>query len=199
MKQITPAEKLLQEIKGCSECAAHLPLGPRPVLQFSANSKILIIGQAPGKSVHETGIAWNDKSGDNLRSWLGVTPEEFYSADYFALVPMGFCYPGKGKNGDLPPRPECAPLWHNKIMTLLQNVQITILIGQFSQKYYLCNDGRESLTENIRQFRQFLPRYFPLPHPSPRNNIWQAKHPWFKKDVIPELQNLVARYIRKKK
>lgn len=183
-------DDLLCDIKACTLCKEHLPLGPNPVVQGSLKSRMVIIGQAPGKIVHETSIPWNDKSGDNLRSWLGVDRETFYDPAMIALIPMGFCYPGRGKSGDLPPRPECAPLWHPKLLTFMKEVKFTILVGNYAQAYYL--KEKRNLTDTVREYKKYLPDYFPLPHPSPRNNIWQAKNPWFKKDVLPTLQNRVA-------
>ncbi|NOT37023.1 MAG: uracil-DNA glycosylase family protein [Saprospiraceae bacterium] len=188
-------KNLLLQIKNCRECEKHLANGVNPVIAASSKSKIVIIGQAPGRIVHTTGIPWNDKSGDNLRSWLGVEKDSFYDTENFALMPMGFCYPGTGKSGDLPPRPECAPLWHNKLLTVMKDVKLILLIGQYSQNYYLKNNAKESLTETVRNFRNYKPKFFPLPHPSPRNNIWQAKNKWFDSEVIPELQEVVRKIL----
>ena len=184
-------KQLLQKIRSCTACAEHLPLGPRPVLQASPRSKVIIIGQAPGKVVHGSGIPWDDKSGDNLRAWLGVRSEQFYDPDHFALVPMGFCYPGRGTSGDLPPRPECAPLWHAKLFAAMKNVTLIVLIGQHAHEHYLGDRAKPSLTETVKHFNDYLPTYFPLVHPSPRNNIWQAKNPWFRERVLPELRQCI--------
>lgn len=184
-------KQLLTSIRACTVCAKHLPLGPRPILQASAKSRIVIIGQAPGRIVHGTGIPWDDKSGDNLRAWLGVSKEQFYDPDLFALVPMGFCYPGKGTSGDLPPRPECAPLWHVQVMKAMKHVRLTILIGQYAHAHYLGDRACPSLTETVKAFKDHLPEFFPLVHPSPRNNIWQAKNTWFGKAVLPALRKSV--------
>ena len=181
-------KKLLQQIKDCKECKKHLPLGPNPVVAASPQSRIIVIGQAPGRIVHETGIPWNDKSGDNLRTWLGVEKEAFYNTGLFALMPMGFCFPGTGKSGDLPPRPECAPLWHGQLLQRMPHVKLILLIGSYAQDYYLGDRMKESLTDTVRHFKTYLPKYFPLPHPSPRNNIWQAKNDWFKSEVLPALK-----------
>ncbi len=181
-------KKLLQQIRDCTVCQNHLAAGVRPIVAADPKSKIIIIGQAPGKIVHTTGIPWNDKSGDNLRNWLGVTKEVFYNPAQFALMPMGFCYPGKGKSGDLPPRPECAPLWHQQLLKKMPHATLVILIGQYAQQYYLGNAVKATLTDSVQQFKTYLPRYFVLPHPSPRNNIWQAKNPWFAQTVLPELK-----------
>lgn len=185
-------QSLLQDIANCTVCSEHLALGPRPVVQASPKSKLVIIGQAPGLAVHKSGIPWQDKSGDTLRAWLGMDEETFYNPDHVALIPMGFCYPGKGKSGDLPPRKECAPLWHDALLDKMSNVQLTLLIGSYAQGCYLEKRAHKTLTETVRHFKDYLPRFFVLPHPSPRNNIWQAKNPWFKADVLPALKQLIA-------
>lgn len=184
-------ENLLHEIKDCKVCSEHLALGPRPVVSVSPNSKILIIGQAPGTKVHASGIPWDDASGKNLRKWLGVTNEQFYDTNLFGIVPMGFCYPGKGKSGDLPPRPECAPLWHNQILGRLKEVKLTLLIGQYAQAYYLEKGREKTLTETVENFKAYLPKFLPLVHPSPRNGIWMRKNPWFEAEAVPYLQSRV--------
>ncbi|MEQ8904191.1 uracil-DNA glycosylase family protein [Ekhidna sp.] len=166
---------------------------PRPVVSASAQSKILIIGQAPGRKVHESGVPWDDPSGNNLREWTGLSNEVFYDSKIVALVPMGFCYPGSGKSGDLPPRPECAPLWHEKLLAQCKSIQLTLLIGQYAQKYYLGKNAKKTLTETVRSFKDYLPNYMPLPHPSPRNRIWMKKNPWFEEDLIPELKTLIRK------
>lgn len=191
MSQLQPMKALLADIRACTVCAGHLPLGPRPVLQASPRSRVIIIGQAPGHIVHSTGIPWDDKSGDNLRAWLDVSKEQFYNADLFALVPMGFCYPGKGTSGDLPPRPECAPLWHEKLHGAMKQAKLTILVGQYAHASYLADRAKASLTETVKHFKDYMPAFFPLVHPSPRNNIWQAKNPWFRKEVLPALKKSV--------
>lgn len=183
---------LLQAIKQCKFCEPNLPWGANPVMLAGAQSKIIIIGQAPGKRVHQTNIPWNDKSGDNLRNWLGVDKELFYDTTVFALMPMGFCYPGTGKNGDLPPRKECAPLWHPQLLENMKEKKIFLLIGAYAQNHYLGKNAKFSLTETVKNYNDYLPSFFPLPHPSPRNNIWQAKNPWFKAEVIPALKNIIS-------
>jgi uracil-DNA glycosylase len=145
--------------------------------------------------VHESGIPWDDKSGDNLRKWMDVNKETFYNPQKIAIIPMGFCFPGKGKSGDLPPRKECAPLWHHPLLEKMKNVELTLLIGKYAQDYYL--HEKTSLTETVRNFKQYLPKYLVLPHPSPRNNIWQTKNEWFKQDVIPEMQDLIKALLKK--
>ena len=181
---------LLEEVRACQACADDLPLGPRPVLRAAASSKILIIGQAPGTRVHASGIPWDDPSGDRLRLWLGLDKEQFYDEQQLAIVPMGFCYPGKGKSGDLPPRKECAELWHDKIMAELPAVELTLLIGQYAQNHYL-DTGKETLTERVKRWQDFLPSHIPLPHPSPRNQIWLKKNAWFEQDVVPFIRTRV--------
>ena len=187
--------ELLKEIRSCTVCAPFLELGANPVLSAHSKSKIIIIGQAPGLRVHKSGIPWDDKSGDNLRAWMGIDKETFYNPEHIAIIPMGFCYPGKGKSGDLPPRKECAPLWHEKLLSRMNNVQLTILVGQYAQGYYLKEKAERTLTETVKNFKNYQPEFFVLPHPSPRNNIWQAKNTWFANDVLPELKKAVSEAI----
>jgi len=182
--------KLIAQVKNCTICENYLQ--PNPIVSISKHSKILIIGQAPGQTVHKTGIPWNDKSGDNLRAWLGVDKTIFYDNKIFGLMPMGFCYPGTGKNGDLPPRTECAPYWHSQFLARIKSIQLTLLIGQYAQNYYLKNNTKETLTETVKNYKSYLPQYIVLPHPSPRNNIWMAKNEWFEKDVLPILKNKIS-------
>jgi len=184
-------EQLLSQIRSCTHCKEHLPLGPRPIVAAHPESKIAIIGQAPGTKVHQTGIPWDDPSGKQLRKWLGVSDGQFYDERLFAIVPMGFCYPGKGKSGDLPPRPECAPQWHAPLMEQMPNLKLVILIGQYAQKHYLRDDMKGNLTETVKNYREFLPEYFVLPHPSPRNRFWLSKNPWFEEEVLPDLKKKV--------
>lgn len=184
-------EKLLAEIRSCKVCSNYLPYPPKPILQASKNARIVIIGQAPGQKVQNSGIPWDDQSGNELRRWLGVTKEQFYDASLFALIPMGFCYPGKGTSGDLPPRPECAPLWHQVLLSDMPQHQLIILIGKYSQDYYLKDTAKQSLTETVRSYQKYLPAYLPLVHPSPRNRIWQRKNPWFEIEIVAFLQQLV--------
>lgn len=181
-------EDLLSEIRNCTTCNGLLPNAPKPVVHASAKSKIVVIGQAPGRKVQESGIPWDDASGNNLRDWMGVDKETFYNDTLFALMPMGFCYPGTGKSGDLPPRRECAPMWHQQIINSMPEVKLTLLIGQYAQKYYLKNMAKKNLTETVKNFHEYMPEYFPLPHPSPRNNIWLKKNQWFKLDLLPILK-----------
>ena len=187
---------LLQEIRKCTLCEGYLPLQPKPVCSFSEESKILIVGQAPGIKVHNSGIPWDDASGNRLREWLGVSCEEFYNTRNFAIVPMGFCYPGKGISGDLPPRPECAKKWMHLILSILKQRKFTILIGQYAQRYFLGGKKKDTLTETVRSWRDYSPEYIPLPHPSPRNNIWLRKNPWLTTEVIPDLEKTIQAILR---
>ena len=187
--------QLLQQIKQCTVCVPHLDLGANPVVSANLNSKIVIIGQAPGTKVHTSGIPWDDASGKQLRKWLNVSNEDFYNVDNFAIVPMGFCYPGKGTSGDKPPRKECAPLWHQQLLDKMPNVKMIILIGMYAQNYYLKDKAKRTLTETVDNYPAFLPKYFVLPHPSPRNRFWLTKNPWFEKNVIPTLQQKIKEII----
>ncbi len=182
---------LLKQIRGCEICAAHLPAGPRPVLTAHRDARVLVIGQAPGARVHASGVPWDDPSGERLRDWLGVDREAFYDERRFALVPMGFCYPGKGKSGDLPPRPECADEWHADVLRFLPGVRLTILLSQYAHARYLGERRKKTLTETVRAWREYTPKRLPLPHPSPRNNIWLRKNPWFEDEVVPYLRRRV--------
>lgn len=191
----TMAEKLTQKVKTCTICAEHLPLGPRPVIQFHSKAIILIAGQAPGKRVHETGIPFYDPSGDRLRTWMGVTRETFYDTQKIAILPMGFCYPGTGKSGDLPPRPECAEHWRKKLLAQLPNIKLTLVIGQYALDWHLGERQKENLTQTVRAWKEYWPDMLVLPHPSPRNNIWLKKNPWFEKDVVPKLANQIGKLL----
>ena len=189
-------QRLISEIKKCTFCEPHLDLGAKPIVSFTENSKILLISQAPGRIAHEKNLAWNDASGKVLRKWLNISFDDFYNPDNFAILPLGFCYPGKGKTGDKPPRKECAPLWHKKIMQDFKNVKLKVLIGGYSQNYYLPKFKKQNLTDKVQNYQQYLPEFFVLPHPSPRNRFWMQKNPWFEKGVIPELQERVASIIK---
>ncbi len=182
---------LLNKIRRCEVCKDHLPLGPRPVVQLNPYSKIIIISQAPGRRVHETGIPWNDASGRKLREWLNVDEATFYDPLFFSIMPMGFCYPGKGISGDLSPRPECGPLWHPQIFKNFKSAPLILLIGQYAQQHYLKKDCKSNLTETVRSYKEYLPKYFPLPHPSPRNQNWVKINPWFMEKAIPELRKRI--------
>ncbi len=185
---------LLTEIRQCQVCLSHLVNGVNPVLSAHSKSKIAIIGQAPGSIVHRTGIPWDDKSGERLRQWLDVDNDTFYNPEIFAIIPMGFCYPGKGKSGDLPPRKECAPLWHKRLFDKMPELELFILIGTYAQAYYL-DERKKTLTETVKNFHEYLPQYLPLPHPSPRNNIWLKKNDWFERDLVPILQQKVKTFV----
>ena len=185
------AEILLKAVRACTLCASYLPMGPRPVLQLHPAARLLIVGQAPGIKVHQTGIAFNDASGERLRAWLGIDKTVFYDPKRVALIPMGFCYPGTGKSGDLPPRPECAPTWRAQLLAQLPNVVLTLVIGQYAQAWHLRDTQKATLTETVRAWREYWPSTLPLPHPSPRNNIWLKRNAWFGDEVLPILQQSV--------
>jgi uracil-DNA glycosylase len=179
---------LLKEVRACTICAAHLPLGPRPVLQVDAKARILIVGQAPGSKVHASGVPFDDASGDRLRQWMGVERALFYDSKTVAILPMGFCYPGTGKSGDLPPRRECAPQWRAPLLAAMPNIELTLVIGQYAIAWHLPDVSATNLTETVRAWREHWPAVLPLPHPSPRNNIWLKANPWFNDEVVPMLQ-----------
>ena len=181
-------EMLAEHIRACTVCAAELALGPRPIVQMSATSRIVIIGQAPGARVHASGIPWNDASGDVLRGWTGLSQADFYDPAKVALMPMGFCYPGTGPSGDLPPRTECAPLWHDRVLALLPPDRLTLLVGGYAQARYLAGARRATLTEAVRGFAAFGPDQIPLPHPSWRSRGWMTRNPWFATEVLPSLR-----------
>ena len=183
---------LLDEVRGCRVCAEELPLGPRPVLRASATARLLLIGQAPGTKVHASGMPWTDASGERLRDWLDLDSATFYDESRVAIVPMGFCYPGVlPRGGDKPPRPECAPLWHPRVTAALPRIALTVLIGQYAHAWYLGDRNRRTLTETVAAWRAYLPRFFPIPHPSWRTRGWQAKNPWFDAELLPELRRRV--------
>ena len=190
------AEALKREISGCTLCAEHLPLGVRPVVSFSSASRLLIIGQAPGSKVHASGIPWDDASGDRLREWTGLTKAQMYDPDRVALVPMGFCYPGKASGGDKPPRPECAPTWHERVWAELPAERLTLLVGTYAQRAYLPETKNWTMLERIQRWREFLPQFFPLPHPAWRSTLFMRDHPWFEAEVLPALRREVAQRIR---
>jgi len=188
-------DALLAEIRSCKACAAHLPLGPRPVVQASASARLLIVGQAPSMTVHATGLPWNDKSGEQLRRWLRIEREVFYDATQVAIMPMGYCYPGRGSSGDLPPRRECAELWHARLLAQMRNIELTLLIGQYAQRHFLRAARKSNVTETVEAFSAYAPHFIPLPHPSPRNTGWFKHHPWFESDVLPVLRERVRQLI----
>ena len=188
-------EDLLLKISKCRVCEQSLELGTRPIITANPKSKIVIIGQAPGLAVHNSGIPWDDKSGDSLRNWMQVDKTTFYDPKQIALIPMAFCYPGRGKSGDLPPRKECAPLWHHQLLAQMSEVKLIVLVGRYAQVYYLKDQAKSTLTETVQSFEEYLPNYFVLPHPSPRNNIWQAKNEWFGIEVIPRLQTEIKKHL----
>jgi uracil-DNA glycosylase len=182
---------LLREVRACRLCEAALPLGPRPVLQASAGARLLIVGQAPGTRVHASGVPWSDASGRRLREWLQLDEATFYDAGRVAILPMGLCYPGRAGSGDAPPRPECRRTWHPRLLPLLPDVELVLLIGQYAQAYFLGGDRKATLTDTVRAWRDYLPRYLPLPHPSPRNVAWFKANPWFEADVLPTVRGRV--------
>ena len=188
---MTKMDVLLSEMRACRLCQAELPLGPRPIVRASTTAKILIVGQAPGRRVHESGIPWNDPSGDRLRLWLQLTREQFYDEGQIAILPIGLCFPGSGPRGDAPPRPECAPLWHPKLRVLLPKVGLSLLIGQYAQAYYLGKRRKKTLRETVLAYTEYLPEFLPLPHPSPRNQLWLKQNPWFVQEVVPLLRTRV--------
>ncbi len=190
-------QSLLAEIRACTHCAPVLPLGPNPIIAASGRTRVLLVSQAPGRLAHLSSVPFDDPSGRLLREWLDVDEPTFYDPDNFAIVPMGFCYPGKGKGGDQPPRPECAEIWRARLDAALPDDAVKLLIGQYAQKYYLGKSRRRNLTETVRNFRDYLPDFFPLPHPSPRNGIWQRKNPWFTEEVVPALREVVGPLINR--
>ncbi|ODS58670.1 MAG: uracil-DNA glycosylase [Acidobacteria bacterium SCN 69-37] len=183
---------LLGDIRACQLCAADLPYGPRPIVQAGRQARLCIVGQAPGRKVHETGIPWNDASGRRLREWIGLSPAQFYDPEKVAIVPMAFCYPGKAAAGDKPPRPECAPRWHARLLAELPHVQLMLLVGLYAQVSYLGAGRKATLTDTVRAWREYLPiGRLPLPHPSPRNQLWLVRNPWFETDLVPTIQAAV--------
>lgn len=192
MSQPKTLDQLFNDVRQCRMCEPHLPLGANPIVRGKPSATLLIIGQAPGTRVHQTGIPWNDPSGVRLRKWLEMDEQDFYDENQVAIIPMGFCYPGKGKSGDLPPRRECAPTWHQRILSLLPNIRTTLLIGNYAQQYYL-KDKPNTLTETVKLWQHWAPTYFPLPHPSPRNTLWLKKNPWFEQHELPAIRALLKR------
>ncbi len=191
----TNLNSLVTDIRACTLCEAQLPHGVRPVVQVNTKAKILIAGQAPGRRVHASGIPFDDPSGVRLRDWMGVTPKQFYNPDLFAIVPMGFCYPGTGKSGDLPPRPECAATWRARLLQQLPNIETTLVIGKYAQDYHF-GKGHPTLTGLVKDWQSHWPNRLPLPHPNPRNNLWLKKNPWFETEVVPVMREHVGLLIK---
>jgi uracil-DNA glycosylase len=184
-------DALLTAVRDCRACEAHLPLGPRPVLRAGETARILVVGQAPGVRVHTTGIPWGDPSGERLRAWMGVDKDVFYDESRVAIIPMGYCYPGRGNGGDMPPRRECASLWLDHLLAKLPRIELTLLIGQYAQRHFLASRRKPSLAETAKAWRQYAPQYIPLPHPSPRNQPWFKRHVWFEEQLVPMLQSRI--------
>lgn len=189
-------EEILKKIEKCNICTS-LPYGPKPILQVHSNAKILIIGQAPGVKAHQSGVPWDDASGERLREWMNISKEIFYDKSLIAILPMGLCYPGKGEKGDLPPRSECYPKWHEMVIKSLPHLELILLIGSYSQNIYLKKIKKKSLTDTVRSYAEYGPRHFPLPHPSPLNNIWLSKNKWFAEEVLPAFKLKIRNIIKK--
>ncbi len=196
MPRASAFERLCREARACRICEQHLPLGPRPVFLVGAGARLLIVGQAPGRRVHETGIPWNDPSGAELRAWLALDRAAFYDTRRIAIVPSGLCYPGTVEGADLPPRPECAPIWQPRFRAALPNVRLTLLVGSYAQAYWLGARRKRTLAETVRAFKEYAPEYFPLPHPSWRNRGWVKRNRWFEREVVPALRRQVRRALR---
>ena len=189
-------DRLFAEIRGCTVCAEHLPLGPRPVVRGSTTARLLIVSQAPGTKFHETGLSFNDRSGDRLRQWLGLDRDTFYDERRVAIMGMGFCYPGRdAKGGDRPPRPECAPLWHARLLAELVSVELTLLVGSYAIDYYLGAEAKRSMTATVEAWRDYAPRFLPLPHPSWRTTLFEKRNPWFEKKLLPDARRRVKALI----
>lgn len=189
-------DDIVGKARACRLCAAHLPLGPRPVFQIGGAAKILIAGQAPGRKVHDFGIPFDDASGERLRAWMGIDAAAFYDPSKIAILPMGFCYPGAGTSGDLPPRQECAPEWRVRLLNLMPAIELTLVIGQYALDWHLETAQKASLTQTVQNWKQYGPARLPLPHPSPRNNIWLKKNPWFEAEIVPKLRRKVGSLLR---
>jgi uracil-DNA glycosylase len=185
-------DALLAHVRRCRACEGHLPLGPRPVLQAKESARILVVGQAPGLRAHTSGIPWDDASGERLRSWMGIGKEIFHDESRVAIIPMGFCYPGRGKSGDKPPRPECAGIWLDHLLAKMPKIELTLLIGQYAQRHFLGPLRKSSLAETTKAWQEYGPRLVPLPHPSPRNQPWFRQHPWFECELIPVLRKRIG-------
>lgn len=196
-RSIAATDSLLKEVRACQLCAPVLPLGPRPILQVHPHARILIAGQAPGSKVHESGVPFDDASGNRLREWMGIDKATFYDPKRIAILPMGFCYPGTGSSGDMPPRPECAVAWRSKLLDHLPDVELTLVIGSYAQDWHLHTDNKATLTETVKAWRDHWPHIVPLPHPSPRNNIWLKRNPWFEDEVLGSLKELISAILSK--
>jgi uracil-DNA glycosylase family 4 len=192
---VNSLDSLLKTVRACRACEAHLPLGPRPVLQAGATARILIVGQAPGAKVHASGIPWDDRSGERLRAWMGMEAATFYDRARVAIVPMAFCYPGRGASGDLPPRRECAQLWLAQLLAQMPRIELTLLVGRYAQAHFLRGTGYTSVTATTRDWRAHAPRVIPLPHPSPRNVAWFKANPWFDHELLPVLRRSVRKLV----
>ncbi|MFB9243320.1 uracil-DNA glycosylase family protein [Massilia antarctica] len=192
LKRYANLESLLADVRACRACEAHLPKGPRPIVQVGEGARVLIVGQAPGARVHASGIPWDDASGTRLREWMGVDANAFYDPGRFAIIPMGYCYPGRGNGGDLPPRTECADLWLDQLLAKLPDIELTLLIGAHAQRHFLGARRKASLTATVQAWRDVAPGYFPLPHPSPRNTPWLQRNPWFEQELVPVLRARIA-------
>lgn len=186
---------LIKQVRDCTLCVPHLPLGPRPIFQVHPKARILIAGQAPGRKVHETGIPFNDPSGQRLREWMGIGAEIFYNPEIISILPMGFCYPGTGKSGDLPPRPECADQWRKQLLDKMPDIKLRLVIGQYAQQWHLGESKKSNLTKTVEAWKEYWPEVLPLPHPSPRNNLWLKKNPWFENEVTPALQQKISQIL----
>ena len=188
-------EATVAAARACTICKAHLPLGPRPVFQIAQTARILIVGQAPGRLVHETGVPFNDPSGERLRDWMGIDRGIFYDSSRIALIPMGFCYPGTGTSGDLPPRTECARHWRKPLLDFLPDIALTLVIGQYAQAWHLAERQKGSLTDTVKNWKDYWPDIIALPHPSPRNNIWLKRNPWFAEEILPALKDRIVQVL----
>lgn len=193
--QVADTETLLSKIRACQHCEANLPHGVRPVLQLGKEAKVLIAGQAPGVKVHASGVPFDDASGERLRDWMGVEKNTFYDASKIAILPMGFCYPGTGKSGDLPPRKECADLWRRDALAAMPNIELVLVIGKYAIDWHLPDARKNNLTDTVKAWRAHWPNHLPMPHPSPRNNIWLKKNDWFESDVLPSLKSRIQELI----
>lgn len=188
-------DQLLARVRACRLCEAHLPLGPRPVVRASPQARILVAGQAPGRAVHASGVPFDDPSGERLRDWLGLDKQRFYDPSRVALLPMGFCYPGTGKGGDLPPRPECAREWRQRLLGQLGDIRLTLIIGRYAIDWHLPECAGQTVAHTVARWAEFWPERLPMPHPSPRNNRWLRNHPWFETEVVPRLREQVAQLV----